>query len=287
MSTKKDREISEIWGNGSNFYPFFIVWFRKIDKIKNFKDDMIQVYVLNSKNGPKKNKNYQFKPLFDKMATQIGNIKIKSLKRSATQRPAEPEVPPPSAPTQAQPRAINIPEIPILQQIPGIAPFFTRDLIPDLVYLLQYESAHGVIDGIKDRNQTELEGVFKLNGLSGLAAKLDPNSPQEMLNKMYTIGAQRLIQLIAKANPKNPSSLIFDHPSQQVHVETLKNEIDLILNEPDVVEEGTIECTAIKRDGTVCGSKKVSAVRAQIRRADEPTATFARCLECKHRWQFY
>lgn len=53
-------------------------------------------------------------------------------------------------------------------------------------------------------------------------------------------------------------------------------EQDGFLVKPFEVEEGVLEC--------ICGSKRVYSYGKQTRSADEPTTTFAECMNCKNKW---
>lgn len=204
-----------------------------------------------------------------------------------------------SSPVSAPAAAVR-PEIQVLQQIPGIAPFLTADLIPDMVYLLQYEGVNSTVDQLfpvtilqgeappAPPNPVDLENrkrrgavkeAFSMRGLDSALQAMGPPEQRDMFIQMiYTLGAQRLAELVAAADPLRPASIIFRHSSQDVHRATQKVEIELIKNEPEVEESDTIQCT--------CGSKKVRTVTKQTRRADEPPTIFATCVVCKKHWQF-
>ncbi len=56
-------------------------------------------------------------------------------------------------------------------------------------------------------------------------------------------------------------------------------EIDRYIINPIEVEEGVIECGK-------CHSKKTYSYQIQTRSADEPSTTFAQCVECGIKWKY-
>ena len=195
-------------------------------------------------------------------------------------------------------RAISsIPELQLISQIPGSQPFLIQDLIPDVVFLLQYEGAKAFINTLpKDEggnlvpispletrlmrpeallqiliDQTWDALIVALESITGLG-------PNDLLNRIYTLGLQVLVTLFANADALNPSSLIFGHESQEIHVKTRLIEIDIIKNEPEVTESATEVCA--------CGSKNVRTIPVQMRGGDEPATVLARCGKCKLQWRF-
>jgi DNA-directed RNA polymerase subunit M/transcription elongation factor TFIIS len=212
----------------------------------------------------------------------------------------------------SQPTPPRTPEWDYLQSILGIEPFMIPALIPDLIYLLQYEGLEYVLNQIypvpvavgislvpveiplevveSKLRQATVRDAFQLGGLDNVINEIvfpgtQPviNSPdamrtkQQYLNNIYQSGAARLAQFVAGADPNDPNTLIFNHASQDVHRQTQKIEIELIKNEPEVVE-GNIQCQ--------CGNTRVQTASKQLRSADEPPTVFARCVKCKRQWKF-
>lgn len=243
----------------------------------------------------------------------IGSLKTTGARRTRTQAP--PAAPIPESPVQAAaPEVLN--EMQRLQQVPGIQPFLSADLIPDLIYLLQSEGIEGVIQeaypipqpppGQNDiaqpapvdpqlvKNQqrrSTVKTAFRSSGIRGAVLEMifpgqepteeevaaSANTQSTLIDSIYNHGTQRLAVLVAAANPSDPSSIIFQHPSQNVHRTTQQVQIELIKNEPDVVERTTIQCA--------CGSGRVRTTTVQTRRADEPPTVFAQCVVCKSKWK--
>ena len=199
------------------------------------------------------------------MATRLGTRTIGPLKTVGARRPTRQEAPSPEVITSIPTNPLNIiPEYQLLQRIPGISPYLIPELIPDLIYLLQWEGLQQFPDLIK---------VFQIRGFSAI----DSSVQLQILNA----GVSRLAELITQADPSHPSSIIFQHPSQGVHEQTQKVEIELIKDEPDVEKREDIVCPD-KR----CASRRVQLVPVQTRSADEPPTIFARCAQCKVQWRF-
>lgn len=222
-------------------------------------------------------------------------------------------LPEPAAPT-VMPATLN--ELQRIQQVPGIQPFLTAGLVPDLIYLLQWEGVEAILqqqyprpepppaqDDIalpappdpqtvqNQRRRSSVRTAFRVDGVRGAVLELifpdqDPtdeevaaaaNAQLELTNTIYDLGTVRLAALVAATDPNNPTSIIFNHPSQDVHRMTQKVELELIKNEPDVVERTTIQCA--------CGSGRVRTTTVQTRSADEPATVFAQCVVCKSKWK--
>lgn len=175
----------------------------------------------------------------------------------------------------------SIPELQLISQIPGSQPFLIQDLVPDVLFIFQYEGLKAFLSTLPEnenipRPQSLLDQTWealleKLQAITGL----DQN---ELTNRIYTYGSQALSQLFARADAMNPSSLVFGHESQDIHVKTREIEIDIIKNEPEVTESATETCA--------CGSKNVKTITVQMRGGDEPATIMARCAKCKLQWRF-
>lgn len=229
------------------------------------------------------------------MSGRLANLEVGSLKTNRTRRAPTTQLPSlilqAEQATQSQALS-NIPEVQILQQIPGIQPFLIRDLIPDLIYLLQYEGSKLLIEALPKREDgklssntpitpEELLSVFQNQGwerfLSVLATQI--NAPvSDIVNNIYTRGIRRLSILVAQADPKNPNSIIFRHPSQEIHIKTQEIELEIIRNEPEVAERDDLQCA--------CGQRRIRTVTVQTRGGDEAGTVFAECVVCKRKWKF-
>lgn len=211
-----------------------------------------------------------------------------------------------------QPVAPQIPGLDYLQRIPGINPFLIHELIPDLLYLLDHDGLRGILEidfpvpeesGVTlapteipaDVTQNKLRrkqvmDAFQLGGVQNAINEIlfPGNQPVTetaetsqlrtlYLNRIREEGVMQLEQLVANANPQKPNSIIFNHRSQKVHLETQKIEIEIIQNEPELTEREGFQCE--------CGSSRVQVTTKQLRRADEPPTIFARCVECKRQWR--
>jgi len=239
---------------------------------------------------------------------QVGTLRMPSTRQrrgeSVTQ--AVPTAPPVQEPIQ------QMTELVYLQQIPGIQPFLTPDLFIDLVYILRRDGLNNLLSDLypipdvtgivlepaaipenvtihKLRQKAVLE-AFQMGGLGNAINQiLFPDdlpieeSPEisrarnEYLENIYQRGAQELSNMIQAADPANPASIIFNHDSQKVHQRTQQIEIELIKNQPEVIEKEDVQCQ--------CGSRKIQMATKQLRRADEPPTLFYRCVTCNKRWQ--
>jgi len=252
------------------------------------------------------------------MSRRLADITVGALKTSTIKRTRQAELPTLApAVSQLTLEAAEIPEFQLLQQIPGIKPFLTVDLIPDLINILQYEGIKGLLDQlfpvqlepegqdiinepasinpeviIYQKKRENIETAFRIGDLEGAIIQIispgtEPPPPEtasiielkaNYKEQIYNLGVQRMTIIVSRANPKNPNSIIFDHSTQNVHRDTEKVEVELILNEPEIVESDVIQC--------VCGSRRIRTHKVQTRSADEPETVFASCVTCKRNWKF-
>jgi DNA-directed RNA polymerase subunit M/transcription elongation factor TFIIS len=171
-------------------------------------------------------------------------------------------------------------ELQLISQIPGNQPFLIPDLIPDVIFLLQYEGAKVFLDTNPIDPNVNIQILVNLSWNDFLTAVLPHTQMQrqELINTIYNLGVQPLSVLFSQADPENPSSLIFNHSSQEVHVASQKIEIEIIRNEPEVTDHATEQC--------VCGSKRIKTTLVQTRSGDEASTVFAECVKCHKKWKF-
>lgn len=110
-------------------------------------------------------------------------------------------------------------------------------------------------------------------------------------DNLYTTN---MYQIIGDFLAKKPLKEIFadiksnklgwDHSAYK-ELQSRLNEQDEFIENPFKVEEGVLECKAIK-NGKVCGSKRVYSYTKQVRSCDEPATTFASCCACQAKWQY-
>ena len=246
----------------------------------------------------------------------VGLIKTGTPRRPRQQPPPEVAVSAGPQPTAFQPTG-DLSIIQLLQQIPELQPFLIPDLVPDLIYLLQSEGVESLITELypvprppPDQNdiappappdpqavanrkrQAVVREAFHRGGIPGATLEIafperEPTATEftetaetraRLAEEIRARGVRGLTALARQADPQTPASIIFNHPSQDVHRSTQKVEIELIKNEPDITDERTvIQCA--------CGSGRVRTVTVQTRSADEPSTIFAQCAKCKRRWQ--
>jgi len=120
--------------------------------------------------------------------------------------------------------------------------------------------------------------VQQISQISGIQPFLLKELIPDLIYIMKNEGVEALQRAIERADPSQPQSIIFNHPSQEAHEATQKVEIELILNKPEVVERDDIQCR--------CGSRKIQTAVVQTRGGDEPATVFARCVACNARWKF-
>lgn len=220
------------------------------------------------------------------MSRNLANRSIGAL-RSGRRRTAQPEVPTVSVAAQVETQNVllSMPEYQVLLNVPGIQPYLVPALLPDLLYFLTYDGAEALINAYYLSRAQELRLAFRNGGLDGFFATINPEMTSEqrstLTTELYAQGAQVLAQVINRADPSRPESIIFQHPSQEVHRQTQKVEIDLIKDEPELVERTDIQCR-----NTRCGARRIQTAIVQTRSADEPATVFARCVACKSQWQF-
>ena len=185
------------------------------------------------------------------------------------------------------------PEIDVIRQIPGIQPFLTPDLILDVIFIFQYEGAKAYIDSLTtkpiDKNLMDVMINWPWDHFLNVLSEFTKVGIPELTNIMYRYGMERLANLLTLRDPsrdghllfdpENPSSLIFNHPSQEKNAADLEVEKDIIRNEPDVADHATEQCHE-------CKSKRIRLVSVQTRSADEPPTIFAECVNCRKKWKF-
>jgi len=121
-----------------------------------------------------------------------------------------------------------------------------------------------------------IPGVDILRSTPGIQPFLLPGLIPDLL---YLAQLGRLPEAIQRADPRNPSSIIFNDPSQRFHEETKKVEMDILTGNIDVAESD-IECINPK-----CKTRSViGPILQQRRRADEPPTGVFRCTRCRQQW---
>jgi DNA-directed RNA polymerase subunit M/transcription elongation factor TFIIS len=245
------------------------------------------------------------------MSRRLADLSIGSLRGTGTRRRRQAPLPTYQE-TTPQTTAPQIPEFVHLQQVQGITPFLTPDLIVDLIYILRLDGLTNLLNQLypvpedtgvslvpepispeviqNKKRRKEIIDSFKFGGLTNAINEIlfpgdtpVENSPQaeearrEYLENIYQRGVQELSNLVTKANQNNPSSIIFEHSSQEIHRKTQEIEVELIMNKPEVVEREDIQCQ--------CGSRKIQTTTKQLRSADEPPTVFYRCVECNKNWR--
>jgi len=180
----------------------------------------------------------------------------------------------------------TIPEIDLLRTIPGIGPFMAPDLIPDLLWIVQTEGLRDIISKYYPGNEQvarQVMDIYQRGNLEGTISWFvkamqvaDPAVPGQLIEYANRFGITKLAPMVAAADPNNPASIIFQHSSQKGFQDIQKIEIELIANEPDVVERDDIQCA--------CGKSKVMVTPIQLRSADEGNSFLIRCVVCKREW---
>ncbi len=123
---------------------------------------------------------------------------------------------------------------------------------------------------------TTLPELQPLMSVPGIEPFLTKELVPDLIYLYSKYGSQSLQEVLAKADPTDPSSFIFLHPLQEENRTTESIEFELIKNEPTVLERTDMVCE--------CGSKKILTTTKQIRRAYEPATLLAQCVTCKRRW---
>lgn len=204
---------------------------------------------------------------------QVGAIKC------VRRAPTTLNIPAPTAVT-TEPIA-NIPEYELIRSIPGIEYYLLPDYIPDLIYMLKSDGVKDFINSLTEESarKREIFKTYQEQGWEGFLILMSSIMlPNIITQNVYNFGRLALQQHVANCDPTDPSTIIFRHRSQEIHVATQKVEMDIIKNEPEVVEREDIQCS--------CGSRKVKTTQKQTRSADEPATVRAMCVTCKKSWQF-
>lgn len=121
----------------------------------------------------------------------------------------------------------------------------------------------------------DLPGAAQLQSIPGIEPYLIPELIPDLL---YLANQGRLEQAISRANPNNPSSIIFNDMSQEVHAQTYQTDMKIMRGEFEV------PMTEIPCPNARCGAKTVSGpFIKQTRGGDEPATFQFRCPKCgKH-----
>ncbi len=191
----------------------------------------------------------------------------------------------------ARERVQSIPEIELLQNVPGIGPFIAiPEFIPDMVYVFQLEGLNSVMAQMFPGSNPllkEVSDVFRrstinetVKYISDLYTRLGGTTtiaPELILQILNRDGITRFSTIIAAADPLKPESVIFEHPSQEIFKTIQKVEAELIKNEPDVIESTDIKCAG-------CKQSKVKKTPVQLRSADEAADWLITCVVCHRHW---
>lgn len=230
------------------------------------------------------------------MSTKLSDLKVGPLKTVSSRQVKSQVLPTISQIKENIENQVSIipSELQLISQIPGSGPFITVDLIPDIIFLFQYEGSKAFIETLpknengdiigQDVEPIKSEALLQIlesqtweNFLSSLYLYTQIQ-PQELIPIIYNAGVQPLSILFAQADPQNPSSLIFKNSSQDVHRSSEKVEIEMIRNEPEISESATEQCA--------CGSRRIRTQTVQTRGGDEASTVFAECVKCKLKWKF-
>ena len=190
---------------------------------------------------------------------------------------------------------MNLPEVQPLMAVHGIQPFIRPDLVADLIDMYQWGGISHVIAtlNLDDPDQTPAELLNELmltyaeQGLAGLSEsineirRIQPEVDLPTLEGIFREGAvTSLTELIQRSDPADPTSIIFNHPTQRLNQETEKVDIDMIRNEPEVAER-------FDMDPCECGSRKIRPRTVQHRGGDESWDIYATCVVCKRDWKVH
>lgn len=180
----------------------------------------------------------------------------------------------------------TVPEVELLRTIPGIDPFISSsEFIPDLVYIYQLEGITSVLQQLFGTNEPLVRQVLDIYQKSSIEetakyiSELTRNQvePGVIMQYINRDGINKLASYVAAADPLRPSSLIEQHSSQNIFKNIQKVEIELIKNEPDVIERPDIKCPG-------CKQNKVRTTPVQLRSADEASDYLAACASCHRHW---
>jgi len=96
---------------------------------------------------------------------------------------------------------------------------------------------------------------------------------------LYLAQLGRLAEAITRADPQNPQSIIWNDPTQKIHDETAKVEMDILTGQIDIAQSDQ-SCI-----NPACKKKTVAGPFTKQRRSnDEPPSAQYRCTTCKRQW---
>lgn len=240
------------------------------------------------------------------MSQRLSDISITGLsipEETLPQRSIQPEI---------QEEKITLVELPYLQSVPNIEPYLRADLMVDLLYIMRHDGLENLAEAqypieratgvslepeeTKEKNiesrvmRQNIMDSFKYGSLEDAmnryifrGAENIQITPEieafrkELRDNILRRGVNALSRLVDKSDPARPESLIFNHSSQDIHRRTQEIEVELIKNEPEVIERDDIQCR--------CGSTRIQTSSRQLRGADEPETVEYHCVSCKARWK--
>mgnify|MGYP000922534666 CR=1 FL=1 len=155
--------------------------------------------------------------------------------------------------------------------------FVNPETGPDLLWIVKREGLYFTIKGFPMDLQSNIRDAFLNNSYTLAVEKIaeyasaDPSAVADHVFKNGVIITTKMVQ-----GYKNLNDLIFEDPSQEENKAVDLVSVELIKNEPEIVERSTIQCK--------CGSRRVRIAVVQMRRADEPPEILAHCITCNNRW---
>ena len=96
---------------------------------------------------------------------------------------------------------------------------------------------------------------------------------------LYLAQLGRLAEAVAQANPQKPQSIIWNDPTQKIHDETAKVELDILTGQIDIAQSDKVCINSACKKRTVVGPFLM-----QRRSRDEPQNAAFRCTTCKRQW---
>jgi DNA-directed RNA polymerase subunit M/transcription elongation factor TFIIS len=175
------------------------------------------------------------------------------------------------------PGYLQNPDIQFIRSITNMEPFIIPELIPDLIYMMKYEGIKSITDDY------EMIQIFEAFGFETFVAKYLEKfdvDQETLITTIYNSGGTILMNKALEADPKNPKSIMFILPFQDVNAKTQEIEYTIKYKDPEIPVNATVSC----KYG--CSGKRVKTISVQMRRADEAATVVAYCGECRKQWRF-